>query len=160
MSDDSELARLKAKRLAEMRRNMSSPAGGGGDPVRESRPGQTAPARDGDAGDRRRILLLRSLGYRGAEVLRNAESQFPAQAGPVIQRLGEMVASGEIREQIDGGRLLALFRSVGIHVRMNTRIHVEKDGKLVSLSDKLGTDRAAAAAAAGGDGDGGEKGDI
>ncbi|HIH68590.1 MAG TPA: double-stranded DNA-binding protein, partial [Candidatus Nitrosotenuis sp.] len=35
-------------------------------------------------------------------------------------------------------QLLALFRSVGIHVRMQTKINIEQDGKFVSLSDKLG----------------------
>jgi len=32
---------------------------------------------------------------------------------------------------------LALFRGVGINVRMKNKINVEKDGKFVSLSDKL-----------------------
>jgi hypothetical protein len=39
---------------------------------------------------------------------------------------------------LDGGNLLALFRAVGINIRMKTKINVEKDGKFVSLSDKLG----------------------
>jgi len=30
-----------------------------------------------------------------------------------------------------------LFRSVGLNVRMETKINVEQDGKFVSLSDKL-----------------------
>jgi len=38
---------------------------------------------------------------------------------------------------MDGGQLLALFRSVGINVRMETKINVEQEGKFVSLSDKL-----------------------
>lgn len=88
-----------------------------------------------------RDILLRNLGYRGEEVLRNAESQYPSQARLVVLRLGGLLASGEIAEQIDGGRLLALFRSVGINVRMDTKINVEQDGKLVSLSDKLGMDK-------------------
>ena len=32
---------------------------------------------------------------------------------------------------------MALFRAVGINVRMKNKINVEKDGKFVSLSDKL-----------------------
>ncbi len=88
-----------------------------------------------------RDVLVRNLGYRGEEVLQNAEFQYPVQAPIVIHKLGELLASGEIDEQIDGGKLLALFRSIGISVRMNTKINVAKDGKLVSLSDKLGMDK-------------------
>ncbi len=137
MSEDSELARLKARRLAEMQRNMSSRGDGSNDnnADRGASAGtqQTPPGRP----DYRKILL-QNLGYRGAEVVYGAESQFPAQAGPIIHKLGEMVASGELRERLDGGRLLALFRSVGLYIRIDTKIHVEKDGELVSLSDRLG----------------------
>jgi len=49
-----------------------------------------------------------------------------------------LISSGDITEVLDGGNLLELFRSVGINVRMKTKINVEKDGKFVSLSDKLG----------------------
>ena len=77
------------------------------------------------------------LGFRGSEVLQNAESQFPNETGIIVEKLAELIKTGEISEAIDGGRLLALFRSVGLHVRMDTKINVEQDGKFVSLSDKL-----------------------
>src|SRR3990170_2092030 len=80
---------------------------------------------------------LENLGYRGLEVLQNAESQFPSETKIVVEKLGELLYSGEISEEIDGGKLLALFRSVGINVRMQTKINVEQDGEFVSLSDKL-----------------------
>ena len=38
---------------------------------------------------------------------------------------------------MDGRKLRTLFRSVGINVRMATKINVEQDGKVVSLTDKL-----------------------
>ncbi len=44
---------------------------------------------------------------------------------------------GKSTEIIDGGKLLTLFRSVGINVRIQTTISVEQDGKMVSWSDKL-----------------------
>ena len=53
-------------------------------------------------------------------------------------KLSELISSGEIKETLDGGNLLALFRAVGLNVRMKTKINVVKDGKFVSLSDKLG----------------------
>lgn len=124
MSDDSELERLNAKRLAEMQRNLSRQQ----EPAAESAAPQKASSRD---------IVAGSLGYRGLEVLTNAESQFPNHVPHVIQKLADLISSGELAEQLDGGRLLALFRAIGINVRMETKIHVEKDGKLVSLSDKI-----------------------
>jgi DNA-binding TFAR19-related protein (PDSD5 family) len=84
-----------------------------------------------------REILVKNLGYRGLEVLQNAESQFPSETKIVVEKLGELLYSGEISEEIDGGKLLAVFRSVGINVRMQTKINIEQDGEFVSLSDKL-----------------------
>ena len=124
MSEDRELEALKAKRLAEMRKNIVSQS------AKEEKKQTAAPPSFRD-------IVISHLGYRGMEVLQNAESQFPNEAKMVIDRLGQLFQTGEINEQIDGGQLLALFRSVGIHVRMQTKINIEQDGKFVSLSDRL-----------------------
>ena len=84
-----------------------------------------------------RILLVGKLGYRGLEVLENAESQFPNETKIIVSKLSELIKTGEINETLDGGKLLALFRTVGLSIRMKTKINVEQDGKLVSLSDKF-----------------------
>jgi len=55
----------------------------------------------------------------------------------VVEKLAELITSGEITEILDGGKLLMLFRSIGLNIRMETKINVEQDGKFVSLSDKL-----------------------
>ena len=86
-----------------------------------------------------RDVLVSRLGYRGLEVLNNAEHQYPQQVPFIITKIAELVDSGEISEVIDGGGLLALFRAVGLNVHMDTKINVEKDGKFVSLSEKLNT---------------------
>ena len=127
MSDDEELERLKAKRLAEMQKNISS---------KQEQETQQKQNETPEKPSNREILLKR-LGYRGLEVLENAESQYPNEAKIVVDKLGELLASGEINEEIDGGKLLVLFRSVGLNIRMQTKINVEQDGKFVSLSDKL-----------------------
>ena len=77
------------------------------------------------------------MGYRGLEVLQNAETQFSNETQLVVTKLAELIQSGEVTETIDGGKLLTLFRSLDIRVRVETTIHVEEDGKLVSWSDKL-----------------------
>lgn len=84
-----------------------------------------------------RDVLVGRLGFRGLEVLQNAESQFPNDTTMVVEKLAELITSGEITEILDGGKLLALFRSIGLNIRMETKINVEQDGKFVSLSDKL-----------------------
>ena len=125
--EDSELERLKAKRLAEMQKNIST--------KQEAEP--ILDAEKEKVPENPRDSLIKILGFRGLEVLQNAESQFPNETKMIIEKLSELIKTGEINESIDGGKLLTLFRSVGINVRMATKINVEQDGKFVSLTDKL-----------------------
>ncbi len=128
--EDKDLERLKAKRLAEMRDNLSS---------QRNQEKITASQREQqDKKPSPREIVVKRLGYRGMEVLQNAEYQFPKETEIIILKLSELISSGDIKEVLDGGNLLALFRAVGINIRMKTKINVEKDGKFVSLSDKLG----------------------
>ncbi len=126
--EDSELERLKAKRFAEMQKNIST-----------KQETSTTPEPVKEITENPRDLLVKILGFRGIEVLENAEFQFPTETKMIIIKLSELIKTGEINESIDGGKLLTLFRSVGLDVRMATKINVEQDGKFVSLSDKLST---------------------
>ena len=128
--EDKDLERLKAKRLAEMRNNISS-----------QRNQEKVVASQKEQQDKKpspREIVVKRLGYRGMEVLQNAEYQFPKETEIIMLKLSELISSGDIKEVLDGGNLLALFRAVGINIRMKTKINVENDGKFVSLSDKLG----------------------
>ena len=127
--EDKELEALKAKRLAEMQRNLAK---------QENQEDQNT-TRDTDTADKLspRDRIIETLGYRGLEVLTNAESQFPNETRIVVEKLAELIKSGEIDEVLDGGKLLTLFRSVGIRVRMENKINVEKDGKFVSISENF-----------------------
>lgn len=124
--EDSELQRLQAKRLAEMQKNISSRDDNVKTP--EVSKEKTVNPRD---------VLIKQLGFRGLEVLTNAESQFPNETKMVVVKLSELIKSGQLNESIDGGKLLGLFRSIGLSVRMNTKINIQQDGKFVSLTDKL-----------------------
>jgi DNA-binding TFAR19-related protein (PDSD5 family) len=84
-----------------------------------------------------REIISDYLYDRGEEVLKLAESQFPIQTKSLIDEIVELIRIGDIRQRISGGELLALFRSVGLNVRVSTSIKIEDHGKLVSLSDKL-----------------------
>ena len=115
------------KRLAEMQKNISlKQVSDKTEEKIEEKPSETP-----------RDFLIKVLGFRGLEVLENAESQFPNETKLVVGKLSELIKSGEIAETLDGGKLLALFRSIGLNIRMETKINVEQDGKFVSLSDKL-----------------------
>ena len=128
--EDKDLEKLKAKRLAEMRDNISS--------QRHQENIASSHKEQQDKKPSPREIIVKRLGYRGMEVLQNAEYQFPKETEIIILKLSELISSGDIKEVLDGGNLLALFRAVGLNVRMKTKINVEKDGKFVSLSDKLG----------------------
>ncbi len=125
--EDSELERLKAKRLAEMQKNISTKQ----EIEKTQKLTKEKPLKNP------RDSLINKLGFRGLEVLENAESQFPNETKIIVEKLSELIQTGEIDEIIDGGKLLTLFRSVGISIRMETKINIEQDGKFVSLSDKL-----------------------
>ena len=124
--DDLELEKLKAKRLAEMQKNIST--------IKQEKP---AVEPEEKKQENPRDIVLKSLGFRGEEVLQNAENQFPNETKSLIVQLAQLIKSGEFNEKIDGGQFLSLLRTIGLNVRMNTKINVEQDGKFVSLSDKL-----------------------
>jgi DNA-binding TFAR19-related protein (PDSD5 family) len=126
-NDDSELERLNVKRLAEMQKNISS----------QQKIEENPKTISENPTENPRTLLVGKLGYRGLEVLENAEYQFPNETKIIVSKLSELIKTGEINETLDGGKLLALFRTVGLSIRMKTKINVEQDGKLVSLSDKF-----------------------
>ena len=126
--EDKELEILKAKRLAEMQKNISSQEQQKDSEQKSDITKEQITSRD---------YVVKNLGYRGMEVLQNAESQFPNEAKIIIEKLGELISSGDINEVLDGGKLLVLFRSVGVNIRMQNKINVEQDGKFVSITDKF-----------------------
>jgi len=125
--EDKEFEILKAKRLAEMQKNLSIQNQSDKNTKEENEKPQPS----------LRDHVVNSLGYRGMEVLQNAEYQFPNESKIIIEKLGELISSGDINETLDGGKLLVLFRSVGLNIRMENKINVEKDGKFVSIADKF-----------------------
>ena len=64
--EDFELERLKAKRLAEMQKNISS-----------RQETNESPETNKKTITKPRDSLVKILGFRGLEVLENAETQFP-----------------------------------------------------------------------------------
>jgi DNA-binding TFAR19-related protein (PDSD5 family) len=85
-------------------------------------------------------LVLSYLYDKGEDVLALAESQFQIQTKAVIKRIAELIKNGNIKEKIPGGVLLALFRSLGMNLKIKTSIKIEDHGKMLSFSEKLRND--------------------
>ena len=119
MSDyDPELEIIKARKLRELKKKATS----------DKKAKEVKSDRD---------LLIENLVDRGMEVLAAAESQYPRETAIIVTKLAEFIRNGELQDKISGGALLSLFRSIGLRVRMDTKISVEEHGRLVSLADRL-----------------------
>jgi len=131
MDRDEEEERLLRKKLLELSRRRAQ----------EQRPGPARPAPQPAMKAPRQVLLER-LFDRGEEVLRAAEAQFPYETAMIVEKLAELIRGNQITEPIRGGDLLALFRAVGLNVAFETSIRFEKDGRALSIAEKLKEDKA------------------
>jgi DNA-binding TFAR19-related protein (PDSD5 family) len=99
MEEDPDIEILKAKKMQEimqrMRKQKKENIEKG---IRKREPSE-------------RDILLSYLYDRGDEVLNLAESQFPTETRAIINRIVELINSGEINRKISGGELRSLFRS-------------------------------------------------
>ena len=77
--EDKEFEMLKEKRLAEMQKNLSIQNQSAENSNDQSSEPKMSP----------RDHVVKSLGYRGMEVLQNAEYQFPNEAKIVIEKLSD-----------------------------------------------------------------------
>ena len=124
--EDPDIAIIKARKMKELRDKAAAFE------KAKKNEQQPTPQKDND-----REIISTYLYDRGEEVLKLAESQYPYQTKAILARIIELIKAGEISQRISGGELLALFRSIGLKIRINTSIKIEDHGKLVSLSDKL-----------------------
>ena len=88
------------------------------------------------AGDRETILPL--LKGRALEVLETAEAQYPTAIARIEAELARLVKGGELRGPISGEALYALFRRLGLRVRLDTKIIYRKKGQEKTFAEKLG----------------------
>ncbi len=112
---DPEVEIIKAKKLREMKKKMMK--------EREQKSD--------------REVLLDYLVERGDEVFYAAEAQYPREMAALTKKFAELIRSGSLQGKISGTDLYSLLRSVGLRVRMDTKIQFEEHGKLVSLSERL-----------------------
>jgi DNA-binding TFAR19-related protein (PDSD5 family) len=125
MGEDPDIEILKAKKMQEiMQRMMKQKKENIEKEIKKREPSE-------------REILLSHLYDRGDEVLNLAESQFPSETRAIINRIVELINSGEINRKISGGGLLSLFRTIGMNIKINTTIKIEEHGKYMSFAEKL-----------------------
>lgn len=127
--DDPDIEIIKARKMKEMREKAAA--------FEKARKSEQEPEKKKKTP---REIVFSYLYDRGDEVLNAAYAQFPAQTEAIVTKISELILAGELQSRISGGELLSLFRSVGLRVRIDTSIKVEKDGKLISFSDRLKQD--------------------
>jgi len=127
MSEDKELEIWRRRRLLQMKRAMLAKKIEKDNKLQESKNVKKSPE----------TYLKKILKGRAWEVLKTARHQYPKETAHVEKELIRLSSSGEIKDILDGKQLLWLFRTLGIDVRLDTKIRVLEDGKLKTISEKI-----------------------
>ena len=122
MSEDSELERLKLRRMQDMQRRL-----------REQEKTKTTDQKQ----PRPRDVLKTILVGRAWEVLDAAAAQFPEPTRALEAELARLVREGWLKGPVTAEKLLYLLRSLGLDVRLETKIQVLESGEMKSLADKF-----------------------
>jgi DNA-binding TFAR19-related protein (PDSD5 family) len=122
MSEDSELERLKLRRMQEMQRRLLEQEKTKATDQKQPRP---------------RDVLKTILVGRAWEVLNAAAVQFPEPTRMLEAELARLASEGRLKGPVTAEQLMWLFRSLGLDVRLETKIQVLESGELKSLADKF-----------------------
>jgi len=122
MSEDTELERLKHRKMQEIQRRLV-------DQEKKKTADEKQP--------RPREVLKTILVGRAWEVLDAAERQYPEPTRILEGELARLVREGRLKGPVSAEQLMWLFRRVGMDVRLETKIQVYESGELKSLADKF-----------------------
>ena len=122
MPEDSELQRLKLRKTQEMQRRLLER-----EKMKKADQKQPSP----------REVLKTILVGRAWEVLDAAAAQFPEPTRALEAELARLVREGRLKGPVTAEQLLYLFRSLGLDVRLETKIQVLESGEMKSLADKF-----------------------
>ena len=117
---DSELQAIKRDKLRELQRRLAA----------KQKKTEKIGADD---------ILNKIFKGRAWEVFNSASSQFPDVMGKVKDALVRLALSGKLQE-VTGEQLYLFLRSLGLRVRLNTRIRYVNHGQLKSLAEKIKED--------------------
>ncbi len=121
MGEDKEIDLLTAKKFLELKKKLVQK--------------KTIPKEETS-----RDLVLSRLVDRGDEVLTVAEKYYPKNTATIVNKLAELIKSGDLKDNISGGELLGLFRALGVNIRVETKIMIKEDGRLIPIKEKLKSD--------------------
>ena len=124
-SEDPDIEIIKARKLKELREKAAA--------IEKAKVSQEQRQQPKSS----REIVSDYLYDRGDKVLDLAYTQYPMQTESIVTRIAQLILAGEITNRISGGELLALFRSTGLNIRLNTTIKIEDKGKFISFSEKL-----------------------
>ncbi len=119
---DRELEAIRRKKLLELRRQLQKKEEAKTEEERAETP---------------RKILSRFFVGRAWEVFNAANEQYPQAASHIEKTLAKLIQEGKIKNQISGEELYGLFRTLGLRVKLQTRIQVLEHGKIKSLEDKI-----------------------
>lgn len=122
MEDDSELSRINARKMAELKRRIEQASA-------------PKPAKPQERSSRE--VVLEKLYDRGDEVLDAAYSYYPNDAPKVVDQIAKFLKQNPGTEKISGGELLQIFRALGLRFSLKTSIKVQERGKFVDLAEKF-----------------------
>lgn len=123
MSEDGELNSLMRRKYLEIQRKLMAKT-------------LKSPSEEDKAPDYESIVR-NALDSSGLRVLSALKSQYPDEAYTIIEVLGKAIADRKIPAEISGGDFYQLLLSLGIRVRLDTKIYVERKGRVKEFSDYL-----------------------
>lgn len=125
MSDE-ELELIKRRKFLEMQQALLRRAA-------EASKGAEAPKGEPNPEE----VVRKMLYAHGNEVLEAFKARYPEAARVLIPALAKAIRQGRLKEPIDGGSLLQFLRNMGFMVSIETKIFVERKGKLLEFGEYL-----------------------
>ncbi len=124
MSSDLDLDIWKRKRLLEMQKRLATKQAKEEQKTSESKKSPEE-------------LLGQIFVDRAWEVYRAAKAQYPTIMARLTRELAVLIEQGRLKGPVSGEQLLGFLRTLGLDVRLETKIRVLESGELKSLADKL-----------------------
>lgn len=82
-------------------------------------------------------VVKKALDGSGLRVLNALKIQYPREAKVIITALARALMEGRVPRRITGGMLYHFLLSLGLRVRLKTRIYVERRGEVKEFSEYL-----------------------
>ncbi len=130
LSGDSEIERLRRKRLLEMQRSAIAVKP---KPVEAKQPQEAVAKKEEDS----KAFLGKIFDESAWKVWEAAVQQRPVEAGEVVKAFRALYDAGRLRERVTGAHIYWLFRQLGLPLRLETKIRILESGELKTIADKL-----------------------